>query len=332
MMKKGIYASLLLGLFTLIGVVPLVAQESATCEEGFQLITHELGEACVSTDVQRVVTLEHSMTEAVVTLGVQPVGVADLQRYNVLVGLPIPDSADTVDVGTRNEPNLETITALNPDLIIAASWRVSENYDELNAIAPTIAFVGSEDLQTMGEYFTTIAVALNREAEAQRILEDMHQYFADAAASVSTAEFDPGFVLSQTWYEDSVATFRLFTDNAMPVEILTQIGLENEWTAEPNIDGFTVVGIEALGDITDTNFLFITDVDSAPFYEESPLWNSLSFVQDGTAYRLNDSLWLFGGPLSAQRFVDAVLEAVGVDFVPNRDAEATPEATAEASG
>lgn len=119
---------------------------------------------------------------------------------------------------------------------------MSENYDELNAIAPTIAFVGSEDLQTMGAYFTTIAVALNREAQAQRILEDMHQYFADAAARVATAEFDPGFVLSQTWYEDSVATFRLFTDNAMPVEILTQIGLENEWTAEPNIDGFIHAG------------------------------------------------------------------------------------------
>jgi len=291
----------------------IFGSSATSCEDGFRLIVHALGETCVSNDVQRVVTLEHSMTEAVVTLGVQPVGVADLERYNTLVGLPIAPSDDTIDVGTRNEPNLEVITALDPDLIIAASWRVGENYDELNAIAPTITFVGSESLEVMGDYFTTIATALNREAEAQQILEALDQHFADAAARVANAEIEPGFVLSQTWFEDSVATFRLFTDNAMPVEILTRIGLENDWAGEPNPDGFSTVGIEALGEITDTNFLFITDPDSAPFYEESPLWNSLPFVQAGTAYRLSDDLWLFGGPLSAQRFVDAVLETLGVE-------------------
>jgi ferric hydroxamate transport system substrate-binding protein len=314
-MKFRILFMLMMLALLLVSITPLTAQDTTECENGFRLIVHALGETCVSNDVQRVVTLEHSMTEAVATLGVQPIGVADLQRYNVLVGLPIPPSEDTVDVGSRNEPNLEIITSLNPDLIIAASWRVTENYDELNAIAPTITFVGSEDLATMSDYFTTIAIALNREAEAQQILEDMHQHFTDAATRVSDANVDSSFILSQTWYEDSIATFRLFTDNSMPVEILTQIGLENDWSGESNPDGFSVVGIEALGELEPTNFLFITDVDSAPFYAESPLWNSLPFVQAGTAYRLNDDLWLFGGPLSAQRFVNAVLEALGVDEV-----------------
>ena len=187
----------------------------------------------------------------------------------------------------------------------------------------------------MSDYFTTIAIALNREAEAQRILEDMNQHFVDAATAIANADIDPGFVLSQTWYEDDIATFRLFTDNAMPVEILTRIGLENTWTAEITPDGFSVVGIEALGEIEDTNFLFLTDPDSAPFYEESPLWNALPFVQAGLAYRLDDNLWLFGGPLSAQRFVDAVIESLGVEAVevsPNLQADGVkPEATEEAS-
>jgi iron complex transport system substrate-binding protein len=296
---------------------------STSCEAGFQLIVHALGETCVSEAAERVVTLEHSMTEAVVTLGVQPVGVAEIDRYNVLVNLPIPLSEDAVDVGTRNEPNLEVITSLNPDLIIAASWRVAETYDELNAIAPTIAFEGSDSLEAMAGYFTTIATALDRVDVAEQVLADMNQHFADAAASVAAANASPEFVLSQTWYEDSLATFRLFTDNAMPVEILTQMGLENAWDGEPTPDGFTTVGIEALGEIGETNFLYITDPDSAPFYAESPLWNSLPFVQAGTSYRLSDSLWLFGGPLSAQRFVDEVLAAFGIEAI------ATPEVTPE---
>lgn len=314
-MKHRTFILLTLLTLLLASVTSLTAQDAIECEDGYNLITHERGATCVPDDVQRVVTLENSMTEAVVTLGVQPVGVADIELYNALVNIPVELSEDAVDVGSRREPNLEAITALNPDLIIAASFRVTENYDELNAIAPTLAFAGSENLEVMSDFFTSIAHALNREAEAEQILADMNQHFAEATAAIETADLDnTRFVLSQTWYEDEAFTFRLFTDNAMPVEILTQIGLENAWDAEVNPDGFTVVGIETLGDLTEANFLFITDPDSAPFYEESPLWNSLPFVQSGAAYRLNDDLWLFGGPLSAERLVDVVLQALDVEL------------------
>ena len=313
-MKHRTFMLLTLLTLLLASVTSLTAQDATECEDGYNLITHERGATCVPNDVQRVVTLENSMTEAVVTLGVQPVGVADIELYNSLVNIPIELSEDAVDVGSRREPNLEAITALNPDLIIAASFRVTENYDELNAIAPTLAFAGSENLEVMSDFFTSIAHALNREAEAEQILADMNQHFAEATAAIEAADLDnTRFVLSQTWYEDEAFTFRLFTDNAMPVEILTHIGLENAWDAEINPDGFTVVGIETLGEITEANFLFITDPDSAPFYEQSPLWNSLPFVQSGAAYRLNDDLWLFGGPLSAERLVDVVLQALDVE-------------------
>lgn len=302
----------LFALLTLLLVIipPISAQSTTECEAGFQLIAHDLGETCVPADVQRVVTIEHSITETVVTLGVQPVGVADLFWYNELVQLP---AENAIDVGTRQEPNLEVITSLEPDLIIAASWRVSEVYDELSAIAPTITFEGSTNLEIMTDYFTTIATALNREEKAQQILDDMYQYFEDAGALLADADIDPQFVLSLTWYADNAAIFRLFTDNAFPVEILELVGFENTWDGEANPDGFTLVGIETLGDIETSNFFFVTDEESAPFYNESPIWNALPFVQAGTTYRLSDSLWLYGGPISAQRLVAAVLETLGVN-------------------
>lgn len=341
-MKFRVLTVLLL-LTLLISAAPVAAQESE-CEDGFLLIVHDLGETCVLTDVERVVTLEHSMTEAVVTLGVQPVGVADLELYNTLVNLPIPLSEDAIDVGGRREPNLELITTLKPDLIIAASWRVTDNYEQLSAIAPTITFEGSSNIEIMSDYFTAIATALGREAEAEQILEAMYQYFEDSAEVVAEADIEPNFIIAQTWYEDDLATFRLSTDNAMVVEILTNLGLENAWDAEPNLDGFSVVGIETLGEISDTSFFFITDPVSAPFYEESPLWNGLPFVKAGTAYRLSDDLWIYGGPLSAQRIVAAVLESLGLEPVeldfgleeeevvePELDSETDTEAEAELS-
>lgn len=309
--------TLLAALFVLLVIVlPSVYAQEETCPAGTYPVTHALGLTCVPENVERVITLENSLTEAVVTLGVQPVGAADIALYRSLVNIPTPLADDVVDVGSRREPNLEVIASLDPDVIIAASFRVADNYEELNAIAPTLAFEGSTDLQTMSGFFTTIADVLGREAEAEQILEDMHAYFDAAHTALEGTDVNERFVLSQTWYEDSVATFRLFTDNAMPIEILTTLGLENAWDAEAEPDGFSVVDIEALGAISDANFFFITDADSASFYEESPLWNSLPFVAEGSAYRLNDDLWLFGGPLSAQRFVDAVLGALGVEVIP----------------
>ncbi len=313
-MSKRILYFVLIVTSLVLGITSAVAQETTVCEPGFYPVAHELGTTCVPENVQRVVTLENSLTEAVLTLGVQPVGVADIELYKSLVTIPNTLADDVVDVGSRREPNLETIISLNPDLIIAASFRVGENYDALNAIAPTVAFAGSEDLETMSDFFTTIALMLGQEAGAEQILEEMYAHFDAASTALAAAEVNPRFVLSQTWYADNMATFRLFTDNAMPVEILTRIGLENTWDAAPEPDGFSVVGIETLGDFTDTNFLFITDVNSESFYEESPLWNSLPFVEDGSAYRMDDNLWLFGGPLSAQRLVDEVLNALGVEF------------------
>ncbi len=326
--------SLLLALIAILASVATVGAQETECEDGFQLIVHELGETCVSNDVQRVVTLELSMTEAVVTLGVQPVGVADIALYNSLVNLPIPLSEDAVDVGSRSEPNLEVIAGLKPDLIIGASWRVGENYDELSAIAPTITYVGSESIEIMSDYFTSIAVALGREEVGEEVLALMYEHFAAASEIIAASDVLPSFVLSLTWYEDSLATFRLYNNKGMPAEVLNLIGLKNAWGGE-HTDGYDVVGIESLGEIENTNFFFITDPDSESFYQESPLWNALPFVAAGTTFRLNDDLSLFGGPISAQRMVNAVLEVLElevpeIDYGTGLEVE-VPAPTAEAT-
>lgn len=285
--------------------------DSATldCEDNFKPIEHVFGVSCVPNDVQRIVTLETSMTEAIVTLGVEPVGVADTELFRMLVGLPLP--ADMVDVGSRREPNLERIAELQPDLIIGASWRMKNNYDELNAIAPTLAFLGSESIDVMADFLTKIAVALDKETEAEAHLAAMQAHFDEAAEIIAASDIRDDIILSQTWFDNDLATFRIFTDNAMPMEILERIGFRNNWDIDFEADGFSLVGIEALGDIgEDVSFIYLTDPESAPFYAESALWNSLPFVANGRAYRLNDDLWLFGGPLSAQRFVDAVLTSL----------------------
>ena len=64
------------------------------------------------------------MRKIYLAVGVQPVGMADIQEYHNWVNIDAELSAMTLyDVGGRQEPNLEAIAALEPDLIIGVSFR-----------------------------------------------------------------------------------------------------------------------------------------------------------------------------------------------------------------
>lgn len=321
-------------LFIVIGMCfsgAVLAQETTSCEVGYQLYQHELGEACIREDTERVVVLEWTYAEDLLALGVQPIGVADIEGYNAWVDIPVELDEDVVDVGMRQEPNLERIAELNPDLIITASFRAANNFDELNAIAPTLTFNpyptdGSTHYDEMVETFMTIATIMNRKDEGQAVLDELETIFQQANAALTEAGRDEEtFILSQGWVTNDAATFRLFTDNAMAVQIMERIGLENAWDDAPQLYGFTEISFEGFAGIEDTNFFYVAQADAEETFAQSPLWNGLPFVESGRAYWLGGDVWLFGGPLSAQLLVDTILNGMAIEL------PATPEATAEAA-
>lgn len=283
-------------------------------------IEHALGSTDIVGVPKRVVALEWTYVEDLLALGVQPVGVADIEGYHTWVDIPLDLDEDVVDVGTRQEPNLERIAALDPDLILTASFRAAANYDELSAIAPTLAFNpypedGASHYDEMLSTFMTIATVLDREAAGADVLDDLAAHLAAAESALEAAgRAGETFILSQGWIAgDSAATFRLFTDNAMAVQLLEQISLDNAWDDAPQLYGFTEISFEGFAGIGDTNFFYVAQADANDAFAASPLWSGLPFVKSGRAYWLGGDVWLFGGPLSAEALVDTVLESMGVD-------------------
>ncbi|MCA9911968.1 MAG: iron-siderophore ABC transporter substrate-binding protein, partial [Anaerolineae bacterium] len=244
-------------------------------------------------------------------------------------------AGDVVDVGTRQEPNLELIAELEPDLILTAAFRATNNFDELNAIAPTIAFNPYPDPATnVSQYeemlatFITIAEVMGREAVGEQVIADLQATFAAAQSALETAgRTDETFILSQGWVANDAATFRLFTDNAMAVQILEQIGLENAWNDAPQLYGFTEISFEGFASVEDTNFFYVAQGDANEAFAESPLWNGLPFVQSGRDYYLGGDVWLFGGPLSAEVLVETILNAMDVELLKS-EATAAVDASA----
>jgi ABC-type Fe3+-hydroxamate transport system substrate-binding protein len=287
------------------------------CDEGTIVVEDALGFVCVPEGVENVVALEWTYVENLLALGIQPIAVADIEGYNAWVNIALELSEDVIDVGTRQAPNLELIMSLEPDLIIAATGRLGENYEALSAIAPVLAFdaypLDITHYEEMIQTFNAIATATEREAEAEAVLEEMEAYFVEIQELLDENErLGEPFILAQTYATGDAATFRLFTSNALGVEILQQIGFENVWTDDPQPYGFTTVDFEAFVDIEDVNFFYIAQEDFNEVLIASPLWEALPFVASERAYWLGGDVWLFGGPLSMAVLIDTILEAMDI--------------------
>lgn len=285
--------------------------------EGPLVVEHPLGETVVPANPERIVALEWSYVESLLALGIQPVGVADIDGYHSWVQIPVALDESVVDVGTRQSPNLETLAGLQPDLIIAPSFRVAEIYEQLSAIAPTVTFDAYPTDPDVTQYaamranFITIADMTGRHSDGEQVLADMEAAFVAARDRLDAAELlgEP-FVLAQAFGEDTVQV-RLFTDNAMAVEIVELIGLENSWSdAEFQQYGFTTVSVETLPELGDLRFFYVVQDDNNVFARAAiqPLWESLAFVASDHAYGLGGDTWLFGGPLSAEVLVDKIID------------------------
>ncbi|SIO95976.1 Fe(3+)-citrate-binding protein YfmC precursor [Vibrio spartinae] len=87
---------------------------------------------------KRIVVLEFSFADALAAVHVSPVGIADDKDAERLLPAVRAQFSDWVSVGTRSQPSLEMIAALQPDLIIADVDRHAAVYDDLAKIAPTL--------------------------------------------------------------------------------------------------------------------------------------------------------------------------------------------------
>ncbi|NJL98642.1 MAG: ABC transporter substrate-binding protein, partial [Synechococcaceae cyanobacterium SM2_3_2] len=121
---------------TLIGIPNCSIPAQPVIPDGStRLVQHAMGETFVPEDPQRVVVLDTSALDAVVALGSTPVGTLIYGTLPAYLG----ESITEIDiVGDINQPNLEAIIRLDPDLILGTRVNVAALYRQLDQIAPTI--------------------------------------------------------------------------------------------------------------------------------------------------------------------------------------------------
>ncbi len=137
LIKKSVLMSMIIGSVALIGCGTQTNEEKVKSENQI-VVEHKLGTTTLNDTSKKVAVLELSFLDSLYNLGVNPVAIADDGEQTKVTDITNGESIEYVSVGNRKEPNLEELSTLDLDLIIADTTRHSKIYEDLSKIAPTI--------------------------------------------------------------------------------------------------------------------------------------------------------------------------------------------------
>lgn len=167
---------LLVLLGTTAGLAGCASTGAADPADATRTITHPLGTTEVPVQPTRVVALDRrGALPHLLALGITPVGALTHQS---IIGTDFPElvaeqAADVVVLpvaGGADDPALEPVTALHPDLVLGYVGGIEEVYPNLSQIAPTVAV--DVDFTDAAVSLRAIAAAVGREAEAERVVQE----------------------------------------------------------------------------------------------------------------------------------------------------------------
>jgi iron complex transport system substrate-binding protein len=154
-------------------------------------ISHKYGETTVEKAPTRVVCVGLTEQDALLALGIVPVGVT--KWFGDAPGFIFPWAVDKLGDGElpevledTNGVQVEKIAALRPDLIIGQySGLTKKEFDLLSQIAPTVAQPReySDYGAPWDEMAMNIATAVGQPAAMQAIVDDVKKQITDAAAA-----------------------------------------------------------------------------------------------------------------------------------------------------
>ena len=272
---------------------------------------HEQGTLTLDKTPERVIALNWAATEALLLLGVTPIGVADRDGYNAWVREPeLPEGV--ANVGTRVAPSLEAISELKPDLIVTSS-EMAPAANLLERIAPTYVVSvykqGSRPFEKASSMLTTLGEMLNREERAKSVLNDIDQTLQAQRHRLENSGLTDRPVALVNFLDDRHV--RVYAPNGLFQRALNALGLENAWPHSGNYWGFSVVGLEALSPYQDSRIIIISPTlpGLSDTLANSPFWTYLPPVQRDQVYQI-DPVWPFGGVFPVKRL--AMLLADGL--------------------
>lgn len=275
-------------------------------------VEHAMGATEIVGRPERVVVLDTGELDSAIALGVEPVGAVE-----AVPGSGFPDylaaQAQGVEiVGSIEQPNVEKIAALQPDLILSSKLRHEAIYDQLSRIAPTV--FTEEVGVTWKENFLLHAEALGRSERARQLMAEYDRKIAAFRDAMGDRLDDTTVSVVRSVGSE----VRIYLKASFIGTVLEDAGLARPQPQDKDVFSETATA-ERIPDLDADVMVLARYGDDHQLLRRlmaNPLWSRLEVVRDDRVYEVPDDLWFLGiGNLAARNVVDD-LHAIFVEEKP----------------
>lgn len=245
------------------------------------------GEVEIPVNPSKIVVLDIGALDNLLALGVKPIAAPSILAANDPYPSYLDGTEGIANIGTVNEPNLEAIDALKPDLIIGNKDTHDGIRAQLQQIAPVV-FV-----ETLGVTWKTNlklhAEAVNKAAEGEELLKS-YQAAADEIKGKLAEKGD----VQVSLVRPRADKIQVYLQDTFAGSIMTDAGVARP--ASQSVEGFSKdITEEQIAELDgDVVLWFNREPDAFAKLEKSPLWGSLQAVQNNAVHPVEWEYWLSG--------------------------------------
>jgi iron complex transport system substrate-binding protein len=273
-----------------------VTPETTTVDAAFP-VTIESGGATTTIESMptAIVSLSPTATEMLFAVGAgdQVVAVDEYSYY--------PDEAPVTALSGFS-PNLEAIVAYEPDLVVVSD-DIGGIVDALTGVGiPTLVLPGAGVIDDSYTQIRDVGRATGHAEQAATLAAQMEEQVEALIAGVDAV--GEGLTYYHELGSDGGGSFYSVTSSTFIGEVFGAFGLEN--IADPaDVDGFgyPVLSVEFIIEAS-PDLIFYTSCcgDTPESIGSRPGWDSITAVQDGALFELDDDLASRWGPRLVQFF------------------------------
>lgn len=283
--------------------------ESQTASAFPVTIKHMKGEYTLTEKPKVIAVLDVKFVDQLVALGEQPAGSVVSGTKDETFPEYLKDKLVDVKVlGTRDEPNLEALVALNPDLIIMTDFQ-EKIYDSVSKIADTIVLDFYEDWRDTA---ATMGKITGKTAEAEALVKNYEDKLVGLRSKLSAKLGEETVALIRPRKEG----IRVHGPDHRTGGILYKdLGLKApKFVTDIKEDTSVEVTMEKVPDIGADRYFLLSDAMFATETEQltsSPIWQSMDAVKNNRVYNVDTQLWIaYYGPIAVNMIVDQAAEAL----------------------
>ncbi|NJK48121.1 iron-siderophore ABC transporter substrate-binding protein [Candidatus Gracilibacteria bacterium] len=237
-------------------------------------------------------------------LGVHPIGSATDYQIDEFPSY-LTDKIDGLEnIGNSEQPNLERLLLLKPDLILGLNRPHGSVYPLLSKIAPTALYDWKSD-ETWQDQFNFVADVLGKQEAAQKAWDRYYQRIEELKLALGDR------------YQNKTISFVYYyygrlgseTKNSFIGSILNDVGLQRPPSQDVVVPYGSIDFSEEALEKADGDFLFVTtftDNDEKNLQQllQKPLWKQLKAVRQNRVYFVDNFTWVGWNLFAADAAID----------------------------